>query len=309
MIELAKRTRRISPSRLHEILAANDARNVVDPFMGLPTHLNYLKRHGIAVHGGDLLEWFVRVGEGIVVNDQTILRDSEVAEIVEMLPGRIYPLDAFKAWEGVFFTEEQCMYLGVWLDNVRNLRSDGQTGLAILGLWRVFCYWLQKAQAPDDMPDVAPSELAWSYIRQTESWVTTNLRHNTVRASDVLTTISAQNANALFIAPPARNSFRTADARIWMWEAWWQGNPYFTIEHVYKDSLFGSAAPTNTATRARSQASSRRRRTIRCSCYRPPTDAWPSSNRWYGTCARASRSSPRIRTKSTSSPRSRPFTN
>ncbi len=240
MIELTERTRRISPSRLHEILATNDARSLVDPFMGLPTHLNYLKRHGIAVHGGDLLEWFVRVGEGIVVNDQTILRDSEVAEIVEMLPGRIYPLDAFKAWEGVFFTEEQCMYLGVWLDNVRNLRSDGQTGLAILGLWRVFCYWLQKAQAPDAMPDVPPSELAWSYIRQTESWVTTNLRHNTVRASDVLTTISAQTADALFIAPPARNSFRTADARIWMWEAWWQGNPYFTIEHAYKDSLFGA---------------------------------------------------------------------
>lgn len=240
MIELHERTRRISPSRLHEILAAHDARSLVDPFMGLPTHLNYLKRHGIAVHGGDLLEWFVRVGEGIVVNDQTILRDSEVAEIVEMLPGRIYPLDAFKAWEGVFFSEEQCMYLGVWLDNVRNLRSDGQTGLAILGLWRVFCYWLQKSHAPDDMPDVAPSELAWSYIRQTESWVTTNLRHNTVRSADVLTTISAQPADALFIAPPARNSFRTADARIWMWEAWWQGNPYFTIEHAYKDSLFGA---------------------------------------------------------------------
>jgi len=240
VIELHERTRRISPSRLHEILAANDARSLVDPFMGLPTHLNYLKRHGIAVHGGDLLEWFVRVGEGIVVNDQTILRDSEVAEIVEMLPGRIYPLDAFKAWEGVFFSEEQCMYLGVWLDNVRNLRSDGQTGLAILGLWRVFCYWLQKSHAPDDMPDVPPSELAWTYIRQTESWVATNLRHNTVRAADVLTTISAQAADALFIAPPARNSFRTADARIWMWEAWWQGNPYFTIEHAYRDSLFGA---------------------------------------------------------------------
>ena len=240
MIELHERTRRISPSRLHEILAANDARSLVDPFMGLPTHLNYLKRHGIAVHGGDLLEWFVRVGEGIVVNDQTILRDSEVAEIVEMLPGRIYPLDAFKAWEGVFFSEEQCMYLGVWLDNVRNLRSDGQTGLAILGLWRVFCYWLQKSHAPDDMPDVPPSELAWTYIRQTESWVATNLRHNTVRSADVLTTISAQAADALFIAPPARNSFRTADARIWMWEAWWQGNPYFTIEHAYRDSLFGA---------------------------------------------------------------------
>ncbi len=240
MIELHERTRRVSPSRLYEILAANDARSLVDPLMGLPTHLNYLKRHGIAVHGGDLLDWFVRVGEGIVVNDQTILRDSEVAEIVEMLPGRIYPVDAFKAWEGVFFSEEQCLYLGVWLDNVRNLRSDGQTGLAILGLWRVFCYWLQKSHFPDDMPDVPPSELAWNYIRETESWVGTNFRRNTVRESDVLATISAHTADALFVAPPARNAFRTADARIWMWEAWWQGNPYFTIEHTYKDSLFGA---------------------------------------------------------------------
>lgn len=240
MIDLGERTRNISPSRLHEILAERGARSLVDPFMGLPTHLNYLKRHGIAVHGGDLLDWFVRVGEGIVVNDQTILRDAEVAEIVEMLPGRIYPLEAFKAWEGVFFSEEQCLYLSVWLDNVRNLRSDGQTGLAILGLWRVFCYWLQKSHDPDAMPDVPPSELAWSYIRQTEQWVATNLRRNTVRNSDVLATISAQKADALFIAPPARNAFRTADARIWMWEAWWQGNPYFTIEHAYRDSLFGA---------------------------------------------------------------------
>ncbi len=90
-----------------------------------------------------------------------------------MLPGRIYALDLFKAWEGVFFTEEQCIYLGVWHDNVRNLRSDGQTGLAIFGLWNVLCYWLQKAQYPDDMQDVPPSELAWNYIRKTERWVTT----------------------------------------------------------------------------------------------------------------------------------------
>jgi hypothetical protein len=156
-----------------------------------------------------------------------------------MLPGRIYSTDMFKAWEGVFFSEEQCVYLGVWHDNVRALRSDGQTGLAILGLWRVLCYWLQKAHHPDDMQDVPPSELAWEYIRQTEQWVAPNLLHNTVRRADVLETISAQNADALFLAPPARNTFRTADARIWMWEAWWQGNPYFNIEHYYKESLFG----------------------------------------------------------------------
>ncbi len=242
MIELPERTRRISPSRLHEILLEHDCKSLVDPFMGLPTHLNYLKRHGIAVHGGDLLEWFVRVGEGLIVNDLTYLRDAEVAEIVEMLPGRIYSLDLFKAWEGVFFSEEQCMYLGVWHDNVRNLRSDQQTGLAILGLWRAFCYWMQKTQSPDDMQDTPPSELAWSYIRQTEQWVTSNMRRNTVRQGDVLATMGARAADALFLAPPPRNSFRSADARIWMWEAWWQGNPYFTIEHAYRDSLLGARA-------------------------------------------------------------------
>jgi hypothetical protein len=25
-----------------------------------------------------------------------------------------------------------------------------------------------------------------------------------------------------------------------MWEAWWQGNPYYNIEHSYRDSLFGA---------------------------------------------------------------------
>ncbi|HET7813566.1 MAG TPA: hypothetical protein VFL13_04270 [Candidatus Baltobacteraceae bacterium] len=240
MIELHERTRRICASRIEEILLQYGCKSIVDPFMGIPTHLNYLKRHDFAVHGGDLVEWFVRAGDGLVVNDFTVLRDNEVAEIVEMLPGRIYSVDLFKAWEGVFFTEEQCIYLGVWHDNVHNLRSDGQTGLAIFGLWNVLCYWLQKAHFPDDMQDVPPSELAWHYIRKTERWVSTNLRRNTVRRSDVLTTISAQQADALFLSPPARNSFRSADARIWMWEAWWQGNPYYNIEHAYRDSLFGA---------------------------------------------------------------------
>jgi hypothetical protein len=242
MIELPERTRWISPSRLHEILMRYDCSSVVDPFMGLPTHLNYLKRHDVAVHGGDLIEWFVRVGEGIVVNDMTILRDNEVAEIVELLPGRIYPLDLFKGWEGVFFTEEQCIYLSVWHDNVHNLRSDGQTGLAILGLWRTLCYWLHKTQHPDDMQDIPPSELAWSYIRDTEALVAANMRRNTVRQSDVLSTMASQKADALFLCPPARDSFRNADARIWMWEAWWRGNPYLTLEHTYRASLFGAGA-------------------------------------------------------------------
>ena len=236
--------------------------SVVDPFMGLPTHLNYLKRHGIAVHGGDLLEWFVRVGEGIVVNDLTILRDSEVAEIVEMLPGRIYSLDMFKAWEGVFFSEEQCVYLGVWHDNVRNLRSDGQTGLAILGLWRAFCYWLQKTQNPDDMQDVPPSELAWSYIRQTEQWVIANMRRNTVRQTDVLTTIGAQRADALFLSPPARNSFRSADARIWMWEAWWQGNPVLHHRARLPRFLIRSQSRRRARLRARARQRSLHRREL-----------------------------------------------
>ena len=92
------------------------------------------------------------------------------------------------------------------------------------------------------MQDIPPSELAWSYIRQTEQWVVSNMRRNTVRQGDVLATMAAQRADALFLSPPARNSFRSSDARIWMWEAWWQGNPYFTIEHAYRDSLLGARA-------------------------------------------------------------------
>jgi hypothetical protein len=239
MIDLHERTRRISASRVEEILRRYECTSVVDPFMGIPTHLNYLKRHGFSVHGGDLLDWFVRAGEGLIANDFTLLRDSEIAEIIEMLPGKIYSVDRFKAWEGVFFTEEQCTYLSVWHDNVHSLRSDGQTGLAVVGLWHVLCYWLQKAHYPDDMQDVAAAELAWSYIRKTQDWVASNLRGNSVRQADVLETINAHEADALFISPPARNSFRSVDARIWMWEAWWQGNPYYNIEQAYQQSLFG----------------------------------------------------------------------
>ena len=239
MIDLGERTRRISGSRLHDLITARDIGSIIDPFMGMPTHLNYLKRHGITVHGGDLVEWFVRAGEGLVVNDFTVLRDSEVAEIVEMLPGRIYPIDQFKGWDGVFFSQEQCEYLGVWHANVHNLRSDGQTGLAIVGLWHVLCYWLQKARHPDEMTDVPPSELAWQYIRATERWVCTNNARNTVRKADFNTTLSAVRADCVYISPPGRNSAKKADARIWMWEAWWQGDPYLNIEHYYRDTVFG----------------------------------------------------------------------
>ncbi len=232
----------ISSSRLHEILERAGARSVVDPFMGVPTHLNYLKRHGLAVHGGELSEWLVRAGEGIVVNDSVVLLDRDISEIVEMLPGHVYALDAFKAWEGAFFSEEQCLYLSVWRENARNLRSDGQTGLAVLGLWRVFCYWMQKSDTPDEMEDISPSELAWHYLRQTEQWVEANMQRNTVRRADALAIIDECSADALLLDPPIRNAYRSLDPRFSMWEAWWQGNPYFSHEDAYRDALFGTGA-------------------------------------------------------------------
>jgi hypothetical protein len=240
MIELPAHTRRVSGTRLLDLCAERGVTSLVDPFMGLPMHLNTLKRHGIAVHGGDLLEWFVRAGDGLVVNDFTILRDSEVAELVEVLPGRIYPTDLFRAWEGVFFSEEQCRYLGVWHANVHGLRSDGQTGLAVVGLWHVLCHWLLKARFPDDPVDVPPSELAWHYIRESERWVVDNGRRNTVRRGDFAATLGAVRADAVYLAPPGRGSAKRIDPRIWMWEAWWQGDPYLNVERLYRDTVFGS---------------------------------------------------------------------
>jgi hypothetical protein len=239
MTELSMKTRRVSGSRLLDIVLERSIESLVDPFMGLPTHLNYLKRHGIKVDGGDLLEWFVRAGDGLVVNDFTILREDEVAAIVEGTPGRVYPVDMFRAWDGVFFSHEQCQYLGIWHANIRNLRSDGQTGLAICGLWHVLCYWLQKAQHPDEMPDVPPSELAWRYIRQTERLVCGNNARNTIRQADFRATLQASHAHCVYIAPPGRNSAAQVDARIWMWEAWWQGDPYLSIERYFRDTVFG----------------------------------------------------------------------
>lgn len=228
-----------SPSRIEEILRRYQCASVVDPLMSVPTHLHYLKRHGFEVHGGELVDWFVRAGQGIVLNDLTILRDSDIAEIVEAVPGRLYAVERFKAWEGVFFTEEQCAYLATWHDNVHNLRSDGQAGLAILGLWNVLCYWLQKAQYPDDMPDIPPNELAWTYTSKMSEWVGANGRQNTVRQSDVLETIAANEADALFMVLPELHALRNADARLWMWEAWWQGDAYHTLEDTYRKSFFG----------------------------------------------------------------------
>jgi hypothetical protein len=239
VIDLPARTRRISGTRLLELFRERGIESVVDPFMGLPMHLNVLKRHGVAVHGGDLLEWFVRAGEGLVVNDFTILRDSEVAEIVEMLPGRIYPTDLFRAWEGVFFSEDQARYLGVWHANVHALRSDQQTGLAVLGLWHVLCHWLLKARFPDEMVDVPPSELAWHYVRETQRWVVNNGRRNTVRQGDFASTLAAVRADAVYVAPPGKLGAKRIDARVWMWEAWWQGDPYLNVERLFRDTTFG----------------------------------------------------------------------
>ncbi|TAM57922.1 hypothetical protein EPN52_11965 [bacterium] len=229
MIELREGKRRKSASHLYEICRAHDVRSVLDPFMGLPVHLNYLKRKGIAVHGADPLEWFVRVGEGIVVNDSVILRDFEIGEIVEVTPGRIYPPDRFRAWEGVFFTDEQCRYLSAWHENVKGLRSDGQTGLAILGLWWAFAYWLQKMVCPDDLLDVAPSELAYAYIRKTERWVGDNARHNTIFHGAPLEAMQRVAADAVILTAPELEADDRSDARTWMWEAWWKGNPYQNV--------------------------------------------------------------------------------
>ncbi len=239
MIDLPSNTRRISGTRLLDLCQARGIGSVVDPFMGMPTHLNVLKRHGIAVHGGDLLEWFVRAGEGLVVNDFTILRDSEVASVVEMLPGRIYPTDLFRGWEGVFFSEDQCRYLGVWHANVHALRSDGQTGIAVTGLWHVLCHWLLKAHHPDEMTDIPPSELAWHHIREAQRWVADNGKRNTVRRGDFAATLGAVRADAVYLALPGRSAAKRVDARIWMWEAWWQGDPYLNVERLYRETVFG----------------------------------------------------------------------
>jgi hypothetical protein len=237
--ELKETTRRIAGSRLFDLFTERSIESVVDPFMGLPTHLNYLKRHGIKVDGGDLLEWFVRAGDGLVVNDFTVLREDEVAAIVEGAPGCVYPIDMFRAWDGLFFSHEQCQYLGIWHANIRNLRSDGQTGLAIAGLWHVLCYWLQKAQYPDDMPDIPPSELAWRYIRETGRLVCGNNARNTVRRADFATTLARSNAQCVYVAPPGRYGVAQVDARVWMWEAWWQGDPYLSVERYFRDTVFG----------------------------------------------------------------------
>jgi hypothetical protein len=187
----------------------------------------------------------VRAGEGLVVNDFTILRDDEVAEIVEPAPGRVYPVNMFRAWDGVFFSEDQCEYLAVWHTNVHDLRSDGQTGLAVAALWHVLCYWLQKALHPDEMPDVPPSELAWHYLREAQRLVCSNNARNTVRRADFSLTLQAAHADCMYLAPPGRNTGAQVDARIWMWEAWWQGNPYLSVEHYFRDTVFGRRTSDN----------------------------------------------------------------
>ena len=241
MIDLAGPRLRISGSRLLEIFAEYGVTSLADPFMRLPIHLNVLKSGGIGVHGGDLVDWFVRVGEGLIRNDGTVLRESDVMEIVEMVPGRLYPDEPFRAWDGVFFSEEQCFYLGVWLENVRRLRSEAQIGLAVLGLWRVLCYWLEKADHPDTMPDIAPSELAWEYLRATDRYVAPNRKRNTVRRAEATAFLAEAEADAVYLAPPG-NPRPRPDPRIWMWEAWWHGDPYLNVERAFSGTLFDAPA-------------------------------------------------------------------
>ena len=140
----------------------------------------------------------------------------------------------------MFFSEEQCRYLGVWHANVHALRSDGQTGIAVLGLWHVLCHWLHKARDPDEMIDVPPSELAWHYIRETQRRVCTNGRRNTVRRADFATTLGSVRADAVYLAPPGRGAARRVDPRVWMWEAWHAGDPYLNVERLYRDTVFGA---------------------------------------------------------------------
>ncbi len=207
--------------------------------MGVPIHLANLKRWGIAVHGGELLEWCTRVGDGIIRNDTTVLRDDEIAELVEPYLGRLYTGETYRAWEGVFFTGEQATYLTIWRENVQQLRSDGQIGLAIFGLWSVLCYWLQKAEAPDAMPDIPADQLAYEYLTATSRHVHVNGNRNTVRRSDAPGTLAGTDGvDALYVAVPARRRLHKRDPRIWIWEAWWQRAPALTSSPLRTRSVF-----------------------------------------------------------------------
>ena len=89
------------------------------------------------------------------------------------------------------------------------------------------------------MPDVPPSELAWRYLLETQRLVCGNDARNTVRRADFSVTLQSVRADCMYLAPPGRNSAAEVDARIWMWEAWWQGNPYLNIEQYFRDTVFG----------------------------------------------------------------------
>src|SRR5579875_29232 len=92
------------------------------------------------------------------------------------------------------------------------------------------------------MLDVPPSELAWHYIREVQRWVVDNGHRNTVRRGDVGATLRSMRADAVFIAPPGRGSAKRIDPRIWMWEAWWTGDPYLNVERMYRETVFGARA-------------------------------------------------------------------
>ena len=219
-----------------------------------------------------------------------------------MLPGRIYPTDLFRAWEGVFFSEEQCRYLGVWHANVHGLRSDGQTGLAIVGLWHVLCHWLLKA-ALSRRDGRRPAERTRLALHPRDRALGGRQRQAQHRAPRRLRGDAGRGARRRGLPRAARAAAaaKRIDARVWMWEAWWQGDPYLNVERLYRDTVFG-ARTNDDASYDRAVAE----------CWPPPpsapyviVQATPRTPTVSSGCApptaRTSRSSPPTKTSSTSS--------
>ena len=189
-----------------------------------------------------------------------------------MLPGRIYPdRPVPRVGRRVLQRGPVPLPRASGTPTCTRLRSDGQTGLALVGLWHVLCHWLLKARHPDEMVDVPPSELAWHYIRETERWVVENGKRNTVRRGDFAATLGAVRADAVYLAPPGRSGAKRIDARVWMWEAWWQGDPYLNVERLYRDTVFGGTHQRRRELRPRDRRSAQRgrQRARTSSCSRP----------------------------------------
>ena len=60
-----------------------------------------------------------------------------------------------------------------------------------------------------------------------------------MRRGDFAATLGAVRADAVYLALPGRSAAKRIDARIWMWEAWWQGDPYLNVERLYRETVFG----------------------------------------------------------------------